>query len=136
MSLLIVALVKKEKQFPHKCTLLQKAPGVPMAHFLSWTTQSHITVYCGVYPCFILSKVLWQKSNWKFNLCFVTPTSSRNTATVSGFWVLDTQTEEHSYPWTHEHTSENDLQLLMIFLNAVQISPVSEAKVFLCNCQI
>lgn len=34
--------------------------------------------------------------------------------------------KEHYYPWSHEHKLQNDLQLLMIFLNSVQISPVFE----------
>lgn len=73
-----------------------------------------------------LVKCFGRRACWKFYLCFVTPNSSRNVAIVSGFRVLDSQTKGHSYPWTHEHMLENDLQLLMIFLNAVQISPVSE----------
>lgn len=67
LSLLTVAFFKKETQFPHKCTLLTRGSEHqvfpwPPKHFLPWTTQSHITVYWGVHPCFILSKVLWQKS--------------------------------------------------------------------------
>lgn len=85
-----------------------------------------ISQYTGEFILALYSvKCFGRRALWKFNVLwsFVTPT---NMAILSGFRVLDTQTKEHSYPWTHEHMLQNDLQLLMIFLNAVQTSPVPE----------
>lgn len=103
--------LKKGKQFLHKCMLLWKGLSTRYSHGHLNTFHSgqlrDILQYTGEFIlASYLVKCFGRRDCWKFNPCFLTPTSSRNMATISGFRVLDSQTKEQSYPWTQEHVRE------------------------------